>query len=128
MNQNIIIFVILSIIQYSIDIYKHPCNTNIGNIYLLIHHFVSIYLYFGWLLFNPLYHLVACVIVLLHWVINNRCELTFMTNKKCGYKEDKLFYDFQQIIIQKEPTLAHRNIHWYLISFIIIYDIYLVIK
>ena len=128
MNQNIIIFIILSVIQYSIDIYKHPCNTTIGNIYLFSHHLGSIYIYFGWLLFNPIYHLIFCSLVLLHWIINKRCELTFITNEKCGYKEDKLFYDFFQIIIQKEPTLQHRNILWYLIILIIIIDIYLVIK
>ena len=121
-NKKISLFIFFSLTQYLIDSHQNPCTTNIGECLLLFHHFVSGYIYLGGFLFNPLYHLIFCIIVLIHWITNNhKCELTVITNKYCEYQESKKFNDFLQIL---HITNININIHWYLLLSLIFYDLY----
>tara|TARA_Y100001980_G_C14550896_1_gene333752 strand:+ start:1330 stop:1716 length:387 start_codon:yes stop_codon:yes gene_type:complete len=120
-NKKISLFIYFCLIQYLIDSYQNPCETNIGESLLLFHHFVSGYIYLGGFLFNPLYHLIFCTIVLIHWITNGRCELTVITNKYCEYQESKKFNDFLQIL---HISTINQNIHWYLLPVLIFYDLY----
>ena len=120
-NKKISLFIYFCLIQYLIDRYQNPCETNIGESLLLFHHFVSGYIYLGGFLFNPLYHLIFCTIVLIHWITNGRCELTVITNKYCEYQESKKFNDFLQIL---HISTINQNIHWYLLPVLIFYDLY----
>ena len=117
------IFITFCIAQYIIDRYSLTCQTNIGEVLLIIHHFVSVYLYLGTLFFNPLHHLIVCLIVFIHWYSYGRCILTVYTNKYCGVDIERPFNDFIKILgIHK----IHKNIHWFLLSISIIIDLYLI--
>jgi len=85
-RHKVVILLVLAVIQYIIDRVKYTNCKNVGGEFLLIfHHIVSVYGYFGWLLFNPIYHLILCVLALIHWKLNNdRCELTIINNRFCG--------------------------------------------
>jgi len=125
-NKKISLFIFFSLIQYFIDIYQNPCETNIGKSLLLFHHFLSGYLYLGGFLFNPLYHLIICIIVLIHWITNNnKCELTVIANKYCEYQENKKFNDTLLIL---HISTINQNIHWYLLPALIFYDLYKIFK
>lgn len=120
-NKKISLFFFFSLTQYLIDIYQNPCKTNTGKYLLLFHHFVSGYIYLGGFLFNPLYHLIFCIIILIHWITNEKCELTVITNKYCESPENQPFNDFLQIL---HISSINKNIHWYLLPAIIFYDLY----
>ncbi len=122
--KNIHIFFIVVMIQYIWDRSTSYCNTSKGEILLLLHHIFGVYLYLGWM-FNPKYHLLICIIVLLHWIIHKKCILTEITNKQCEYEKDKKFED---IVRKLELYKLDRKIHWYLLCFIILYDILLITK
>ncbi len=92
----VLIYLILVVIEYITDRVRYTnCKSVKGDIFLIFHHMISVYGYFGWLLFNPLYHLILCVLVLIHWKLNNdRCELTIINNRLCGNEKSVVFYDF----------------------------------
>ena len=116
--KNICIYIIISLFEYFLDIFQSPCSTIMGNILLLIHHFVGIYLFIGGFLFNNYYHLLVLILVIIHWITNNnRCELTIITNNYCKYHEDKKYNDFPNMIN------VDKNLYWIIIFILIIYDI-----
>ena len=119
--RNDLIFSLIIILQYLTDRCYSKCDTYKGEILLLVHHIVSVYIYIGWYLFNPKYHLVFIIMVLLHWITNNnRCELTTQTNKYCGYDKDKKFNDISNRL-NLEKIIP--NIHYYYLFFMIVYDL-----
>ena len=124
--KNYLFLLLFTIIQYTWDRSTSYCNTNTGEILLFIHHLMFVYIYLGGFLFNPLYHLIFVSSVLIHWITNdNKCYLTQITNRYCGYDEDKRFED----VIQKLKIYKiHKDIHWYLLIGIIIYDIIKIYK
>ena len=99
------------------------CMTLKGNLLLFAHHFVSGYLYLGPLLFNPLYHLIISIFVLLQWIIYGCCIITEYTNKYCGLNKKEKFKDIIQIIGLHK---INKKIHYYLIALAILIDLYLV--
>jgi hypothetical protein len=121
-----IIFTIFLLIQYLWDRNTSTCLTLKGEILLIIHHIIGVYIYLGGFLFNPKYHLILIIIVLVHWFTNNnRCELTILTNKYCGYNKEKKFEDLSYKL---NLTGINKNIHYYYLIGLIIYDIYYLIK
>lgn len=121
-----IIFTIFLLIQYLWDRSTSTCLTLKGEILLIIHHIICVYIYLGGFLFNPKYHLILIVIVLVHWFTNNNhCELTILTNKYCGYNKEKKFEDLSYKL---NLTRINKNIHYYYLIGLIIYDIYYLIK
>ena len=124
MIQSLKILIILSTIQYIIDIQIYPCDKFNGNLLLYFHHVVDIYIYFGGFLFNPLYHLIVIIITMIHWITNdNKCRLTEWVNKVCypEYTEYKGFNDFSRMIGLQDK---YPNISYYYLFLIIIYDLY----
>ena len=121
-----IIFIAFIIIQYFWDRYTTYCNTYKGELMLIIHHIMSVYIFLGAFLFNPLYHLIFIIIVLIHWLTNNnRCELTVITNEYCGYNKDKKFHD---LTYKLQLNKLNKNIHYYYLIGLILYDIFYLIK
>ena len=48
----------LSFLEYIFDLFtKTNCNTIIGHIFLYWHHVLAVYIFIGWYLFSPRYHL-----------------------------------------------------------------------
>ena len=117
--KNIYIYILISLLQYILDICQYPCSTITGNILLLFHHFIGIYLFIGGFLFNNYYHLLFLIGVIIHWITNNnRCEITIITNKYCNYDEKKKFNDFPNMIN------IDKNLYWLILFILLIYDIY----
>ena len=118
-NKTIFLFITLILFQYLLDRLTNNCETMKGEIYLFIHHIISIYIIFGGILFNPLYHLIVIILVLIHWFTNNNvCEISTITNNHCQFKETKKFRDIFYFANINKNTL-------YLLLIIIIgYDIY----
>mgnify|MGYP001248958086 CR=1 FL=1 len=117
-------FIYLCLVQYFIDrMTTTHCHTIKGELLLLFHHIVSVYLYFGSFFFDPMNHLLFSLGVLNHWLFYKRCILTVYTNKYCGLDEETPFNDFFRIFKLSFPNFFH---HWYLLVLIIIYDICLV--
>lgn len=117
-----LILIILSLIQYSMDPTLLICDTIQSKAILLFHHFISIYIYIGGFLFNPQYHLLFIVSVMLHWYFNNnRCELTIVTNRECGIDESIQFHDFLKTL---HISIEYPNIHWVILPILAMIDIY----
>ena len=121
MNSNGIFISVFSI-QYLWDRLTTTCITNKGEVLLILHHIMSVYLLIGGFIFNPKYHLLSLILILLHWLINkNKCFVTDLTNHYCGYDN---YYPFQDIITKiKLREYISPNIHWYFVFVLIIYDI-----
>lgn len=121
MNSNEI-FISVYFIQYLWDRLTTTCITKKGEVMLILHHIMSVYLLIGGFIFNPKYHLLSLIIIMIHWLINkNKCFVTDWTNHYCGYDNDKPFQDI--ITKLKLREYISPNINWYLIIILIIYDI-----
>ena len=123
MNKYIVFFV-LSICQYIMDRSNSTCNTNTGEILLLLHHFFAIYLYLGSFFFDPFVHLIVVVSVLFHWYTYEKCILTEYTNIYCGVDIDKPFNDYIRML---KIYKFIPKIHWILLYILIFYDLCLII-
>ena len=116
-----IIFSTFILFQYLWDRLTSECSSIKGELLLFIHHIVGVYIYLGGFLFNSVYHLMFVVIILIHWVTNNnRCELTVITNKYCGNPKE---YRFQDLSQKLNLTKIHKDIHYFILFGIIIFDI-----
>jgi hypothetical protein len=126
MNSNEI-FISVYFIQYLWDRLTTTCITKKGEVLLILHHIMSVYLLIGGFIFNPKYHLLSLIIIMIHWLINkNKCLITDWTNHYCGYDNEKPFQDI--ITKLKLREYISPNIHWYFIISLIIYDIKKVCK
>lgn len=126
MKKNIQYLLFISTIQYLIDIQMYPCNNIKGNILLYIHHIINVYIYFGAFLFNPFYHLISLILIVIHWITNdNKCKLTEWMNEICypEYTEYKGFNDLSRMIGLQDK---YPNISYYYIFIMIIYDLFLI--
>ena len=119
-----IVFFVLSICQYIMDRSTSTCNTNTGEILLLIHHFFAIYLYLGAFFFDPFIHLIVVVSVLFHWYTYEKCILTEYTNIYCGVDIDRPFNDYIRML---KIYKFIPKIHWILLFILIFYDLCLII-
>lgn len=123
---NHIFFSIFCTIQYIFDRSSNTCDTYTGEFLLIVHHILSGYIFLGGFLFNPIYHLIFIIIILIHWITNNnRCALTVVTNEYCGYEETRNFNDFTEQLRLNE---INENLDWYLLIGLITYDIIYLIK
>ena len=125
----IIVLSIINIIQNKKVL--RECSTFSGKILYITHGMFSIYLYFGWIFFeNKKLHLLISVLTLIHWFINKKCIVTTITNELCDFdvsdKFQDLLYHFniEKYKIEKYNT----DIHYIIISMIIIIDIYMINK
>ncbi len=120
------IFAILFFIQYLWDRLTSSCITWIGEALLIVHHLVSIYIFIGGFIFNPKYHLITLMLIIIHWKTNqNRCILTEWTNMYCGHEKDKYFEDLNVKLGLRE---MNPNIHWYIFALLLFYDIHKINK
>jgi hypothetical protein len=90
MIKDLSVIFVLGLVFFIIDIktFKY-CTTDVYPI-LLLHHVVNIFAQFGFLCTDKnllLIYLFTPILVMLHWKTNkNKCILTQMVNKQCGYK------------------------------------------
>lgn len=121
----IIIFIIFFLSQYLYDRITSTCDTNTGELILFIHHILSVYIYLGYL-FNPLFHMIVLIIIIVHWLsYNNKCFITVYTNKYCGHSEDNRFRD---VLYVTGISKNYPNLMYILLFLFISYDIYMIYK
>ena len=122
----VILLIVLSFLEFLVDVkMSKECKTCKGIVMLFFHHIISVMIFVGGLLFNPVYHLLLCVIVLLHWFTNGRCEITVWTNRECGYDESRRFND--TLNMSGLWKLDNRLIYVVLL-FVIGYDVWYILN
>ena len=125
----ILSFIIIFTIQFLIEYFELRFKRCKKKFYLLliIHHYIDGFLYYGPLFFNlPKIHIIISVITLSHWILNNNeCELTNINNKLCNINKKYRFRDF---IFRLGISKQFPNIHYYILSFWIIYNGYYLLK
>ena len=120
--KNLVILLLLSLIQFIIDISIFPCSIY-GLPLLYFHHIVNIYIYIGGILFNPLYHIIFLLFTILHWITNNnQCYLTELTNSIC-YPEEKEYKQFNDFIKMLGYQDKYPKISYYVLALLIGYDL-----
>ena len=119
------IFFILVTISFLIEKYYVKCNNHtIYPILLsLLHHIISVYLYFGTFIFRYyIFNVSITLLTFIGWIIfYNRCILTVYYNNLCKIDEKTQFHDIINFI---NKLLKIHNLHYYILSIIIIYNIY----
>ena len=119
---DLIIFGFFALVMFSIDITQNKCiiqatYTN-PSIYIILylHHFLSLFVKFGFLVENRLLlliYLFTPFIAIIHWKTNkNYCILTQIVNRICNQPDDVKFYDLLELINQK-----HNKYYYMILSF-----------
>lgn len=117
-----------SFLSFLIDIYDNPCfyqQRSLGlYLFLFGHHFLALFLYFGWLSSSPTILLLYCFtvfIIILHWITNDqKCVLTQVVNYYCNLPDREGFHDIFYYIGFKQKSWFNNFIYSYLIIAIII--------
>ena len=122
--KNLFILLLVSLVQFVVDISMFPCsNYGLGIPLLYFHNVVNIYIYIGGILFNPLYHLLLLLFTIFHWITNdNQCFLTEYTNSIC-YPEEKEYKQFNDFIKMLGYQDKYPQISYYVLGLLIGYDL-----
>lgn len=127
---NIILFLIIFIIQVNYDYILHKCQNSYGKNFIVIHHFINIYMILGSVLFgNYILHLIVIIIGLISHKIYGKCFITKYTNEIC-FKEDN---NYPLITLTNHLTGIYEqskvnNSYYIVLLLIIIYDLYYINK
>ena len=122
MIKQLIIFLLLAILPYSIDIYKHNLiNNKPALIILLIHYFLSTYLYFGSLIFGyyGIHGLFIIISIAIFIKSKFKCPLTNIYNDILGKPHKSLLQDIPYYIYK---ATGIKYIHLYILLIILFYD------
>ena len=122
----IIIFILLVIIEISLDKNINKCKNILGKLLLIGHHFGGVYLVLGSLLLGyHLFHLIIIVLTIIPYIIYNGCFLTVWNNILCNFDEKALFTSWLNILFGDKNI---KTIHIIGISIVILYDLYYINK
>ena len=141
MNYDLKIMIILFIIAFLIFLYdsylgenkdclkEKPSFTYIQILCLqYIHHFIALFITLGWLFNNKnilLFYILFIICVVIHWKTNDdKCFLTVIYNRLCGYDDRKLFNEFTGIIGLKKYKLWTDYITYVLMILYILIALY----
>lgn len=93
-----------------------------------IHHIISLFLTLGWLFNNKyilIFYILFIIIVILHWNMNgDKCFLTVIYNRLCGYDDTKLFNEISGIIGLKKYKIWTDYITYVLMILYILIALY----
>lgn len=141
MNYDLKILIILCIIAFLIFLYdsyfsenKYCLSKKAPFIYIqililqYIHHFIAIFMSWGWLFNNKFilfFYILFLIGIFIHWKTNDgKCILTVIYNRLCNYNDDKLFNEFSGIIGLKKYKLWNNYINYILITLYIVIALY----
>ena len=141
MNFDLKIMIILFIIAFLIFLYdsylgenkdclkEKPSFTYIQILCLqYIHHFIALFITLGWLFNNKnilLFYILFIICIVIHWKTNDdKCFLTVIYNRLCGYDDRKLFNEFTGIIGLKKYKLWTDYITYVLMILYILIALY----
>jgi len=132
MNYKLLVFMLLVFISYIYEKINVKCRNNKTvlkrEIISFLHHIISVYSYFGTLVFNKYYtlHLLTSLCIVSHWSIiefyNDGCSPCFLQtkyNKLCGLECNKKFQDINQLIGGDDRKLQ---------TMVLLYDFYFISK
>jgi len=127
-HKKIILYLVLVIISFSLERKNVKCNKETLQTILisLTHHFFSVYIYFGTFIFKFYkFNLLVIFVTILGWLVNrNRCFLTLYYNQLCDIPPEQSFYD---ITYEVNKILKLKNLHYYILAIIMIYNIYMLL-
>jgi hypothetical protein len=87
--------------------------------FLFFHHLLAVFLYFGWLSPSPVFlglYILLVLLVVFHWMTNHqKCYLTQIINRYCGYDDGEGFHDLFYIFKMKQQNWFDRFIYSYLL-------------
>jgi len=122
-----VFYIYLVLLSFSMDQITTDCKTPSTSTYInsIVHHFLSVYLWFGSFIFgNHIIHLSILVLVLLGWNVFGNCILTYHYNKNCNINirssHKDIFYRLHKVIKYRNPYLNYR----FFITVGIVYDVY----
>lgn len=130
MYKQLVVYVLIVIISFTINKINDDCKNPSTKVDIvnLIHHFVSIYSWFGTLIIgHPEFHLLYVIIIIMGWKYFGNCVISDWYNSACDLDERKnhrdLPYYFMSYITNKE----HQS-YDYLIYVVVLFDIALITR
>lgn len=113
---DLIFLVLISVLFFLRD--KNRCG--VGDGVLFLHHFVNLFINFGWLsgnFYTLLLYAFAPLVTLVHWLTNNgKCILSVRHNELCGRPSNVPFDDFwNQLGLKKYGWWNHFG-HYVLLA------------
>lgn len=121
----IFLFLLLADCAYDDNFYK--CKTISGNVFLIGHHILDLYRWFGSFLFP--YYLVHFVIVssfVIGWHLFGLCVLVSAVNKICGLHKDCPWKSIMKNLVHK--TGGGDKVEFLITYMILAYDLYFILK
>lgn len=119
------IFILIVVISFTLDNVLFECSipSLFSFINNFVHHFISIYLWFGSFIFGKyLYHLLfLCVILVFQYFHDWDCPITLEYNKQCGFD---LKEGHKDIIYWINKNIFTHFPYYTYITFLFAYDIY----
>lgn len=103
MAANYGIFFVLVALSCYIDKSLYVCDSYLGKIIIVFHHFIAI-LHFTMPYLFGYYsiYVIASVIMLIGWVLyDNNCLLKYLHNYACGFKKDKTWDSLIWYLLKK---------------------------
>ena len=127
---NLTIFILLVMFESFLDPDVTKCACWSGKLLLLAHHFLSVYLLSGSILLGyPELHVVVNLIVIIVWLMYNKCVTTIYNNRLCNFDKDFKFKNFFYHI-REFFGVNHFVAEGFLfkIFFLLVFDLYLIYK
>lgn len=130
---SILIFVIVLILQYILTLgyFVETCSRCTLYVWLLYitHHILDVFLFWSFLFLRRrieyIYHLIFLVFVVIHWKsYDNKCILTVMMNRECGYEESKWLDSLKNKLSLEK---INKDFHYVWMYILGIYDLYKII-
>ena len=123
MDKNIYVLIFLIVLSITLDLNdKHTKKCMKINHHILplliLHHILSIFFYFGWILndkkFLQIYLLVPPLIGL-HWLTNGNCILSEMTNDVCEWEKTTFINDLVKQMHMKRKSFMSVIKYYYIL-------------
>ena len=129
MKPNQMIYILMSVASFSIDKLNSKCKEQVSlkiDFVNLLHHFISIYLWFGAFIGPknyPEFHFFFTLLIMAGWNLLGNCFISIWVNKKCGFHKDENHKDltyFTMSYITNEKYQSYSILTWIILSIDII--------
>jgi hypothetical protein len=120
-----VIFYINEIISER-ELYKNCKNPHVSQLYLFLHHLMSSFLIFGWILTRNKFllkiHIILVIILLTgQYIYKGDCPITHKINKNCNIPNDFILKDFMFMAGIKSNSYIYIYYLFIIISVIVAY-------
>ena len=128
LKRNLIIYSFLTLLSFTYERMNVKCNkeTLITIMISLLHHAFAVYILCSFLFPYYKFNIIIIILTILGWIFNNnRCALSIYYNKVCNIKESTKFYNISHLI---NNYLSIKNIDYYVLSIVILLNLYFLLK